>query len=127
VLHVGHRNEIISLAAFIGAQVDKLMAKVEVLKRASLEAAGHTDCLQEEVTRLLAELASSAEEHEQASQQAQRSAESAAAELARCRKDLAHSSEAEQRALDAQTVLEQDRGELQELAGEQAALHDFLL
>ena len=106
-----------------GVQVDELRGKLEVLKRASLEAAEHTETLQEEGARLRAELASSAEESEQASQQAQRSAESAAAELARCREELAHSSEAEQRAVDAQTVLEQEKGELQELAGEQAALH----
>lgn len=96
-----------------------------MLKRASLEAAEHTETLQEEGARLRAELASSAEESEQASQQAQRSAESAAAELARWREELAHSSEAEQRAVDAQTVLEQEKGELQELAGKQAALHGF--
>jgi DNA repair exonuclease SbcCD ATPase subunit len=108
-----------------GVQVDELRAKLEVLKRASLEATEHTETLQEEGARLRAELASSAEESECASQQAQRSAQSAAAELARCREELAHSSEAQQRAMDAQTVLEQEKGELQKLAGKQAALHGF--
>ena len=125
MLHAGHSNIQRMQPLVADVQVNELRAKLEVLKRASLEATEHTEILQEEGTRLRAELASSAEEAEQASQQAQRSAESAAAELARCREELAHSSEAQQRAVKAQTVLEQEKGELQKLAGKQAALHGF--